>query len=320
MLYDQLRPQRFGDVMGGSGALVRAVAQRIRDGHHVHSLVFAGPKGSGKTTSARLLARAANCESWAGEPCGVCAGCRFSSGQPGLIEYDAAALSGADSVREMVSGMRMIPASNYVTYIIDEAHNLSATARDVLLKPIEEPRDRVLVVLCTTERHKITPTILSRCVQVSFKTASLDELVSHARAACAYVGLPATEDELRDLAGAADGSYRQLLSTIELAAACGTISMAMTNVSSPLVKDMVAALRSGDIGLAAELVRDRRAEYDNCINMLGEVFKILVGEWSRDRSIQGSVDLLSQCIMVVNGKPQGLQPWVAYYSLASKVA
>ncbi len=182
VLYRKYRPKTFAEVVGQEH-VVQTLQNAISQGIFSHAYLFAGPRGSGKTTIARLLAKTLNCEKRAAkdaEPCNKCSSCNeISEGRSiDLIEIDAASNRGIDEIRELRDGIRFRPTkSKYKIFIIDESHQLSKDAANALLKTLEEPPAHAVFILATTEIHKMIPTIVSRCQRFDFRKLTLPEIV-----------------------------------------------------------------------------------------------------------------------------------------------
>jgi DNA polymerase-3 subunit gamma/tau len=229
-LYRKYRSQRFADVVG-QAHVVAAVRNAVRDGRVGHAYLFSGPRGTGKTTIARLLAKALNCTNRAddGDACGVCVNCvgiaegRFLD----LFELDAASNNGVEAMRDLTESVHLGlgPASSAKVYLIDEVHMLSAGASNALLKTLEEPPDHVVFVLATTGPEKVLPTIRSRTQHYEFTLLSLDEIVQHLAWVCEQEAVAADTGALEILARAAAGSMRDALSLLDQAIAHGTLGV-----------------------------------------------------------------------------------------------
>ncbi len=211
VLYRKYRPQKFSDVVGQQH-IVQTVTSAISSGKISHAYLFAGPRGTGKTTIARLLAKAVNCEDGKDyEPCGKCSPCReFNQGQTlDLVEIDAASNRGIEEIRELRDGIRFSPARNkYKVFIIDEVHMLTTHAFNALLKTLEEPPAHAIFILATTEVYKVLPTILSRTQRFDFKKLNLKEIVERLGKIIKQEGIKAEKGSLQLIAINADGSMR----------------------------------------------------------------------------------------------------------------
>lgn len=223
-LYRKYRPQTFGDVIG-QPYIVRALKNQVAAGQTGHAYLFTGVRGTGKTTCARILAKAANCESPVnGEPCGKCKSClAIAEGSTAdICEVDAASNNGVDYIRELRDEVIFAPAQvKYRIYIIDEVHMLSGAAFNALLKTLEEPPTHVKFILATTEVQKLPMTILSRCQRYDFRripaSAMADLLLNIAK----NEQIPLEPDAASLLASAADGAMRDAISMLELCAGSG---------------------------------------------------------------------------------------------------
>ena len=182
VLYRKYRPQTFAEIIGQEH-VVKTLSNAISSETISHAYLFSGPKGTGKTTIARLLAKAVNCENRKKgefEPCNKCSSCNEITGSRSidLIEIDAASHRGIDDIRELKDGIRFSPTkSKYKVFILDEAHQLTKEAANALLKTLEEPPSHAIFVLATTEIHKMIGTIISRCQRFDFKKSTLPEIV-----------------------------------------------------------------------------------------------------------------------------------------------
>jgi DNA polymerase-3 subunit gamma/tau len=217
-LYRKWRPDRFEDVKGQDAVVTTLKNQIIRD-RVGHAYLFCGSRGTGKTTVAKIVAKAVNCENPKdGSPCGQCASCRAVAEGSSLnvIEIDAASNNGVDSIREIRDEVTYAPTEGrYKVYIIDEAHMITREAFNALLKTLEEPPSYVIFILATTEVHKIPVTILSRCQRYDFKRISVDTITERLHELIEGEGIQAEEKALRYIARTADGALRDALSLID---------------------------------------------------------------------------------------------------------
>lgn len=217
-LYRKFRPDNFADVKGQEH-IVTTLRNQIKAGRIGHAYLFTGTRGTGKTTVAKLLAKAVNCEHPVdGNPCNECRMCKgIAAGTSmNVIEIDAASNNGVDNVREIVEEVRYSPTEGrYKVYIIDEVHMLSAGAFNALLKTIEEPPSYVIFILATTEVHKIPVTILSRCQRYDFRRISVDTIADRLSELMKAENIEAEEKALRYVARVGDGSLRDALSLLD---------------------------------------------------------------------------------------------------------
>ena len=221
-LYRKFRPDSFADVKG-QDAIVRTLSNQIKSDRIGHAYLFCGTRGTGKTSVAKVFARAINCENPKdGSPCNECAVCRsISEGSSmNVVEIDAASNNSVDNVRQIVEEVKYSPTEGkYKVYIIDEVHMLSTGAFNALLKTLEEPPSYVVFILATTEVNKIPITILSRCQRYDFRRISLETIQARLTELCEKEGIEADEAALKYLARLGEGSMRDALSLLERCAA-----------------------------------------------------------------------------------------------------
>ncbi|RUM89165.1 MAG: DNA polymerase III subunit gamma/tau [Thermodesulfatator sp.] len=224
VLARKYRPQRFAEVVG-QPHVVRTLQNALRQGRLAHALLFSGIRGIGKTTVARIVAKALNCEgSDPAEPCNRCSSCQeITEGRSlDVLEIDAASNRGIDEIRELRENLKFRPARGRAkVYIIDEAHMLTREAANALLKSLEEPPPHVFFILATTEPHKLPVTILSRCQRYEFRRIPFPLLVDHLRQVAQAEGAQIEEEALALLAREAEGSLRDALSLLDQALAYG---------------------------------------------------------------------------------------------------
>ena len=217
-LYRKFRPDTFDDVKGQEH-IVTTLQNQINAGRIGHAYLFCGTRGTGKTTIAKIFAKAVNCENPSnGSPCGICATCRAISegASMNVIEIDAASNNGVDNIREIRDEVQYSPTEGkYKVYIIDEVHMLSVGAFNALLKTLEEPPSYVIFILATTEVHKIPITILSRCQRYDFKRITVDTISDRIKEMMEKEQIPIEERAVRYIARRADGAMRDAWSLLE---------------------------------------------------------------------------------------------------------
>lgn len=228
-LYRKHRPQKFTDLYG-QDHVVQTITNALSSGNFAHAYLFAGPKGSGKTTTARLLAKALNCQGRvlgkdSFEPCNKCISCKEISAGNNLdmVEIDAASNRGIDEIRDLREKIRFAPTvGKYKIYIIDECHMLTKEAFNALLKTLEEPPAHAVFVLATTELHKVPATILSRAQSFEFKKASIEEILKLLKKIAKLENIKIDEESLKLIARLSYGAFRDAVSMLDQVAALGT--------------------------------------------------------------------------------------------------
>lgn len=237
-IYRDFRPDSFDQIVG-QDHIVRILKSQIASGRTGHAYLFCGTRGTGKTTTARILAKALNCESEdiVARPCCECASCRaIKEGSfMDVIEIDAASNNGVDNIRELRESVKYPPAvGRNKVYIIDEVHMLSTGAFNALLKTLEEPPENVVFILATTEPQKLPATILSRCMRLDFRRVSEKTIADNMRMICEARGLEADEAALALIAVNADGSVRDSLSILEQCISTGDKRITRDDVAEML--------------------------------------------------------------------------------------
>ena len=230
-LYRRWRPQNF-DTLVGQQPVKQALTNALTSGRIAHAYLFAGPRGTGKTSTARILAKALNCDHGpTPNPCGECDNCRriAEGSSMDVFEIDAASNRGIDEIKALRDQLAFTPVDcRYKVYIIDEVHMLTTEAFNALLKTLEEPPSHVIFILATTDPHKIPATIHSRCQRFDFRRVTVEEIVQHLAMVAQGSGLEADEDALRLIAIQSEGGMRDALSLLDQ---CGVMAKKITAVT-----------------------------------------------------------------------------------------
>lgn len=238
-LYRKWRPKTFGD-LAGQVTVVKTLKNALERDRIAHAYLFCGPRGTGKTSTAKLFAKALNCEQGpTTEPCNECFSCQqINTGRSvDVIEIDAASNRRIDEIRDLRDKVKFAPSEgDYKVYIIDEVHMLTKEAFNALLKTLEEPPENVVFILATTEPHKIIPTILSRCQRFDFTLHSLSDLKARMQFISEQEGVPITDGALSLISRAAEGGMRDAISILDQAIAFGGDQVTIEDVNTILGK------------------------------------------------------------------------------------
>ncbi len=263
-LYRKYRPQLFADVVGQPQVTV-TLKNELMAGRISHAYLFTGSRGTGKTTCAKILAKAVNClDPQDGDPCGVCPVCRgLDDGSVlDVVEIDAASNNGVDSIRSLIEELNFTPASaKYRVYIIDEVHMLSIAAFNALLKTLEEPPAHVIFILATTEVHKLLPTILSRCQRFGFRRIAPEDIAERLELVCDKEHVEIDHDAAMLIAVTADGGMRDALSILDqcIGRSTGVINYALVAETAGLagrghLEELARCIQQGDRSRALEII------------------------------------------------------------------
>ena len=285
------RPRLFKDVVGQEH-VTRTLQNAIVGNRIAHAYLFSGPRGVGKTTVARILAKAVNCQAGPQpEPCEECRTCKEMSSDTGVfmdvIEIDAASNRGIDDIRELRESVKFAPVSGrYKVYIIDEAHMLTIEAFNALLKTLEEPPEHVIFILATTESHKLPPTILSRCQRFEFRMLTRQEIIDRLRKLAEADNISVEDEALSLIADSADGALRDAESILDQLLSFGGGELKIEEVSRllglgayQLLDRVVEKILQNDSAGSLEalsVLADHGADLNQCLKKLVSYFRDLM--------------------------------------------
>ncbi len=256
-LYRQYRPQKFSEVVGQK-AIVATLRNSIINNRIAQAYLLCGPRGTGKTTIARIFAKAVNCENFDGEPCNNCANCNeiTNGSHPDVIEIDAASNNSVDNIRDLIEKVRYAPIrGKYKVYIIDEVHMLSTGAFNALLKTLEEPPEHVIFILATTDPLKVPTTIISRCQRYNFGKINTNDLYEQLKKVAVDAKVNAEDKALKLIASLANGGMRDALSLLDQC-----ISYAGNDLTTEKVIEIYGLLPNGDLVGLLKLISENDKE------------------------------------------------------------
>lgn len=318
-LYREFRPKNFDDVVG-QDFIVKTLKNQIKTDKLTHAYLFCGPRGTGKTSTAKIFAKAVNCtHTHEGNPCEMCAECvALSEANTDIVEIDAASNNRVEEIRDLREKVQFSPLiGKYKVYIVDEVHMLTESAFNALLKTLEEPPKHVIFILATTEIHKLPATILSRCARFDFKLLPINTLVAHLKTVFDKKGIKYDEKSLHLIAKAGEGSVRDMLSIADSVASFCNYNITVEGTESVIglsskdnIKNILASISNNDIaglfknvkntlerGKNIQVLCKEMADYIKNLIMIKvgvgdySVLDILPGEFASYSEIANSFDI-----------------------------
>lgn len=280
-LYRKYRPKNFNEMIG-QDVIVKTLQNAISRNKISHAYLFTGPRGTGKTSTAKIFAKTINCERPEnGIPCEICVCCTQINNQQNvdIIEVDAASNNGVDEIRELKNKVNLVPSiSKYKVYIIDEVHMLSTSAFNALLKTLEEPPSHVIFILATTDPHKVLPTILSRCQRYDFKKVSESKIYDRLKYVCEQEKITIDDSALKEISRLANGGLRDALSILDQVAAYSNDTITEKNVhdvngtiTQNDLKRMILSLTNDDLLNIFNIIDDYDNSGKNFVKLIEEI-------------------------------------------------
>lgn len=280
-LYRKYRPKNFNEMIG-QDVIVKTLQNAISRNKISHAYLFTGPRGTGKTSTAKIFAKTINCEQPEnGIPCEKCVCCTQINNQQNvdIIEIDAASNNGVDEIRELKNKVNLVPSiSKYKVYIIDEVHMLSTSAFNALLKTLEEPPSHVIFILATTDPHKVLPTILSRCQRYDFKKVSESKIYDRLKYVCEQEEITIDDSALKEISRLANGGLRDALSILDQVAAYSNDTITEKNVhdvngtiTQNDLKRMILSLTNDDLLNIFNIIDDYDNSGKNFVKLIEEI-------------------------------------------------
>ena len=318
VLYRKYRPDSFDNIVG-QDYTVKMLKNAIITGKNAHAYIFTGPRGTGKTSSAKVFAKALNCEHPIdGNPCNECDSCKSFNDNADIIEIDAASNNGVDEIRELINNVKLVPSnSKFKIYIIDEVHMLSISSFNALLLTLEEPPSHVVFILATTDIQKVPITILSRCQRFDFRPISKEAIINRLKYVCSEENIKITDDALNEIAIISAGGMRDALGMLDQLSSddneitLDDVSRYFGSVSVKKIDELLTAIEENNANVLLEIlneVKDSGTNYAVFIEkLISELRKLAIELKSKNNKhcvdftdVYNMIFDLNECLCNIN--------------------
>ena len=284
VLYRKYRPDNFENIIG-QDYIIKTLKNSIINQNISHAYIFSGPRGTGKTSTAKVFSKAINClDNIDGSPCGTCEFCKNFGENPDIIEIDAASNNGVDEIRNLIDNIKLTPTNGkYKVYIIDEVHMLTTSAFNALLLTLEEPPKHAIFILATTNIENVPITILSRCQRYDFQKIKIEDITSRLQEICVKENIEIDDDALTEIAYLSEGGLRDALSLLDqLSKSNQKISLDLVEkqikiVSKKTLNDLLDTIENNNVSVFLEIINDfriRAVDYKTLIKRLIDITSI----------------------------------------------